>query len=69
MISFPQQLAQLRVEHEALIARPNVLDPAWHNGLFDRYRYPVVTAAHVETSPTLAGRVSIPAPSIPWWLR
>jgi 4-O-beta-D-mannosyl-D-glucose phosphorylase len=47
MTSFQQQLARLRVEYEALIARPNAIDPDWHNGVFERYRYPAVTAAHV----------------------
>ena len=71
MISFPQQLAQLRVEHETLIARPNVLDPTWHNGLFDRYRYPVVTAAHIpidwrydlnpQSNPYLSERLGVNA--------
>jgi 4-O-beta-D-mannosyl-D-glucose phosphorylase len=47
MTLFQSRLAHLRAAHEALITRPNVIDPDWHNGLFERYRYPVVTAAHV----------------------
>jgi 4-O-beta-D-mannosyl-D-glucose phosphorylase len=29
-----------------LIQRKNEIDPDWSNGLLDRYRYPVLTAAH-----------------------
>jgi len=43
---FTQRLKQLVQEHEAVISRPNEVDPGWSNGLFERYRYPVVTAAH-----------------------
>lgn len=32
--------------HEALVNRPNAIDPDWHNGLFERYRHPVLTQAH-----------------------
>jgi 4-O-beta-D-mannosyl-D-glucose phosphorylase len=31
----------------SLIARPNPVDTDWHNGLFERFRDPVVTASHV----------------------
>jgi 4-O-beta-D-mannosyl-D-glucose phosphorylase len=41
------RLAHLRAAYQTLIARPNVVDPDWPNGLFERYRYPVVTAAHI----------------------
>jgi 4-O-beta-D-mannosyl-D-glucose phosphorylase len=40
-------LDDLRLAHEALLSRPNELDARWYNGIFDRYRYPVVTAEHV----------------------
>ena len=40
-----QRLAQLRAEHEVLVAHPNA--PAGlGNGVYQRYRNPVVTAAH-----------------------
>lgn len=45
-MSFDQQLARLRAEHNTLLDRENQVDPAWFNGVFERYRYPVVTAAH-----------------------
>ncbi len=43
---FEERLAALRESYEALIARPN--EPADDgNGLYVRYRYPVLTAEHV----------------------
>lgn len=43
---FAERLARLSSAHEELIARPNVPDPEWHNGVFERYRHPVLTAEH-----------------------
>ncbi len=43
---FQTRLAGLRAGHDALLARPNTPDPAWSNGVFERYRDPVITAAH-----------------------
>jgi 4-O-beta-D-mannosyl-D-glucose phosphorylase len=43
---YDQRLKLLTGRYEALVNRKNELDPAWTNGLFDRYRYPVLTAAH-----------------------
>lgn len=47
MTLFQSRLAHLRAAVDTLLTQPNVIDPQWHNGLFERYRYPVVTAAHV----------------------
>jgi 4-O-beta-D-mannosyl-D-glucose phosphorylase len=44
--SFNSRLADLETRHQALLARPNGVDSAWANGVFERYRNPVVTAAH-----------------------
>ena len=54
-----------------MITRPNALDHAWESGIYRRYRYPVVTAAHaplawrVELSPAadpyLLGRIGVNA--------
>lgn len=41
-----QRLANLRAEHEALIAAPNAPQPRT-NGIYQRWQNPVVTAAHV----------------------
>jgi 4-O-beta-D-mannosyl-D-glucose phosphorylase len=65
---FQRRLSRLREEHEALIARPNeILD--YGGGVIDRYRYPVLTAAHTplswrydldpETNPRLLERMAI----------
>ena len=39
--------AELRADHEALLARPNVEDPRWYNGIHARFVDPVLTAEHV----------------------
>ena len=44
--AFRQQLVSLVERHEALLDRPNAVNPDWHNGLFERYRHPVVTPQH-----------------------
>ena len=44
---FAQRLARLRSDQEALLSRRNETEPSWSNGIFERYRDPVVTAAHV----------------------
>lgn len=41
-----KRLQKIFADYEALIVRKNAVDPAWSNGWFDRYRDPVVTAAH-----------------------
>jgi 4-O-beta-D-mannosyl-D-glucose phosphorylase len=43
---FEQRFKMLNEKHEALIHRKNEINPEWANGLFDRYQYPVLTAAH-----------------------
>lgn len=40
-------LRDLIAAQKALLDRPNEPDPSWYNGLFTRYRYPVLTAGHV----------------------
>jgi 4-O-beta-D-mannosyl-D-glucose phosphorylase len=68
---FLRRLARLQAEHAALITRPNRVDPNWSNGIFDRYVFPVVTAAHTplfwrydlnpETNPHLMERLGVNA--------
>ncbi|GGD00477.1 glycosidase [Aquisalinus flavus] len=67
---FHDRLARLKREHEALINRPNYVD-GLGNGIYDRYIYPVVTAAHApiewrydlnpDTNPWLMERMGINA--------
>ena len=47
MTDFPHKLSELTRRHEDLINRPNEGDATWYNGVFERYRFPVVTAESV----------------------
>ena len=71
LTAFEQRRRKLEAEHEALINRKNEVDPAWDNGLYERFRYPVVTAAHTplfwrydlnsQTNPFLMERLGVNA--------
>jgi len=62
---------QLLARHEELVTRPNAVDGDWHNGVFTRYRDPVLTAAHAPvywrydldpaTNPRLIERIGVNA--------
>src|SRR5580698_9612091 len=66
--SFNKRLARLNEKHAELVARPNEM-AGIGNGIFDRYKYPVLTAAHaplfwrydldVQTNPFLMERFGI----------
>ena len=68
---FEMRLKELTEQHEALLARKNEVNPDWNNGLFERFRYPVLTAAHTplfwrydlnpQTNPYLIERLGINA--------
>ncbi len=45
--SYDLRLERLVREYFALIERENEINPKWDNGLFERWRYPVLTAGHV----------------------
>ncbi|MEO1451766.1 MAG: glycosidase, partial [Bacteroidota bacterium] len=45
MKTFQERLQQLQVRHKSLLARPNVPCET-HNGIFQRWQHPAVTAAH-----------------------
>ena len=70
-MDFQHQLQRLQEKHEALVFRPNEIDEHWFNGVFARYRHPVVTADHVplewrfdldsRTNPHLQERLGINA--------
>ena len=67
---FEKRLKALETEQHALISRSNEIDGVG-NGVFDRYKYPVLTAAHTplfwrydldpETNPYLMERFGINA--------
>ena len=66
---FTLRLGRLQAEHDALVTRPNAVDETWTSGVFWRYRYAVLTAAHTpifwrydlnpQTNPTLMERMGI----------
>ena len=68
---FNRRLRGLRAQQSALLARRNIVDGNWTSGVFERYRNPVVTAAHVpltwrfdlnvKTNPRLLERQGINA--------
>ena len=70
MSQFEERLAQLKKNHETLIGRKNK-PTAYTNGIYQRYEYPVITAAHVplrwrfdfdpKTNPFLMERIGINA--------
>lgn len=43
---FHQKAERLKQEYEQLINRPNEPDLSMYNGIYTRYKYPVITAAH-----------------------
>lgn len=45
--SFAERAGRLRENHEELVSRPNVLDASYDTGFLNRYKNPVLTAAHV----------------------
>ncbi|MEL6670625.1 MAG: glycosidase [Bacteroidota bacterium] len=70
MFNFAARKAQLLQAYEALISRPNPPQSS-HNGIYQRYTHPVVTAAHAppewrydfnpETNPFLMERLGVNA--------
>lgn len=69
-MNFQEKLTALQAEHERLLGRPNVPSGAY-NGIYTRYRYPVLTAAHTplfwrydfdeRTNPLLMERIGMNA--------
>jgi 4-O-beta-D-mannosyl-D-glucose phosphorylase len=45
--TWSRRLRILRADHERLLGRRNPVDRAWHNGVFERFRFPVITSRHV----------------------
>lgn len=68
-MTFDERLRGLKTEHERLLSEPNV--PLYGNGVYERYRNPVLTAAHAplewrydfneKTNPFLMERIGIHA--------
>ena len=47
---YDARLTHLIADQHMLLSRRNEINPSWTNGLFERYRYPVLTAAHTPLS-------------------
>ena len=70
MATFKQALENLKAEHEELLSKKNIKSE-YGNGIYDRYEYPVLTAAHAplhwrydfnpETNPFLMERIGVNA--------
>lgn len=67
--TFQTRLRKLVAQHEALIRRKNPVDPTWTNGVYERFKYPVLTAEHTplcwrydlneKTNPFLMERLGV----------
>ncbi len=67
--TFTERVRELFREQEAFLGRRNDVDGRWFNGLYERYRHPVVTREHVpvfwrydldyETNPLLIERLGV----------
>lgn len=44
--AFTARVKAVRAAHEKLLRRRNPVDPEWDNGVFERFKYPVLTYAH-----------------------
>ena len=45
--AFTTRVKQVRAAHETFLKRKNPVDAIWDNGVFERFKYPVVTDRHV----------------------
>lgn len=71
MASYRERLSKLTLQYKTLIERKNSIDERWGGGIFERYRYPVLTADHTplfwrydlipQTNPFLLERLGINA--------
>lgn len=69
--NFVRQLADLKMNHNHLIAKANEVDETWYNGIYKRYKNPVLTCDHIplewrydmnyETNPFLQERIAVNA--------
>lgn len=69
-MTFSERKQWIETEHEALLSRPNLPLPSY-NGIYTRYQYPILTAAHAplswrydfnpETNPFFMERIGVNA--------
>lgn len=68
---FEQTLRRIEAEHKSLTERKNEKDTSWYNGVYDRYKYPVITNMSIpltwrydlnyERNPYLMERIGVNA--------
>ncbi len=68
---FDKTVAEVRARHQALIERPNEVREDFYNGVYKRYKYPVLTGDHAplewrfdfnpETNPFFQERLGVHA--------
>ena len=46
-IMFDAALSKLKADYKAIAERKNEVDTTWYNGVYDRYKYPVLTNANI----------------------
>ena len=46
MKNYQEKIAALRKHYEELLIRSNISEE-WGNGIYTRYRYPILTAEHI----------------------
>ena len=44
---FDEALAKLKADYKLVAERKNEVDATWYNGIYDRYKYPVLTNANI----------------------
>ena len=70
-LSYQEQLQRLKEDYNALITQKNEPDDTWYNGVFERYKNPVLTNRHIplswrydlheESNPYLMERIGVNA--------
>ena len=46
-VMFDAALSKLKADYKAVAERKNEVDTTWYNGVYDRYKYPVLTNANI----------------------
>lgn len=77
---FNARVKKVKAAHKAFLRRPNPVDPDWENGVFERFKHPVLTAHHVplewrydfnpKTNPHFMERLGVGGaynPGAFWW--
>ncbi len=67
--AFKARVKKVRAQHKAFLKRPNPVDTDWENGVFERFKHPVLTGHHIplewrydfnpETNPYFLERLGV----------